>query len=90
MIIVIPTGGGKTAVYALPCIMKPGLAVVISPLMMLMCDQVARLREYGINTCYFNTLLSDSARPRKPNITQKFPIGSLYRGKRCRRIALGY
>ena len=62
VIVVIPTGGGKTVVYALPCIMMPGLAVVISPLMMLMCDQVARLRGYGINTCYYNTLLSDNER----------------------------
>ena len=57
VIAVIPTGGGKTVVYVLPCIMKPGLAVVISPIMMLMRDQVARLRGYGINTCYYNTLL---------------------------------
>ena len=62
VIAVIPTGGGKTVVYALPCIMKPGLAVVISPLMMLMCDQVVRLRGYGINTCYYNTLLTDNER----------------------------
>jgi len=62
VIVVIPTGGGKTVVYALPCIMKPGLAVVISPLMMFMCDQVARLRGYGINTCYYNTLLTDNER----------------------------
>ena len=47
-IAVIPTGGGRTVVYVLPCIMKPGLAVVISPLMMLMCDQVTRLQGYGI------------------------------------------
>ena len=33
MITVILTGGGKTVVYVLPCIMKPGLAVVISPLL---------------------------------------------------------
>ena len=52
VIVVIPTGGGKTVMYALPCIMKPGLAVVTSPLMMLMCDQVARLRGYGIITCW--------------------------------------
>ena len=51
VIAIIPTGGGKTVVYVLPCIMKPGLAVVISPLMMPMCDQVARLQGYGINTC---------------------------------------
>lgn len=40
----------------------PGLAVVISPVMMLMCDQVSRLRGYGINTCYYNILLSDDER----------------------------
>ena len=64
VISVIATGGGKTVAYVLPCIMKPGLAVVISPLrlMMLMCDQVARLRGYGINTSYYNTLLSDCER----------------------------
>ena len=58
-IVVIPTGGGKTVVYAIPSIMKRGLSVVISPLVMLMYDQVARLRQLGINTCYYNTLLSE-------------------------------
>ena len=58
VIVVIPTGGGKTIIYAIPCILKPGIAIVVSPLMMLMCDQVARLRGLGINTCYYNTLLS--------------------------------
>ena len=62
VIVVIPTGGGKTVVYTLPCIMAPGLAIIISPILMLMCDQVARLRGYGINTCYYNTLLSDDDR----------------------------
>jgi len=78
VIVVIPTGGGKTVVYALPCIMMPGLAVVISPLMMLMCDQVARLRGYGINTCYYNTMLSDNERQnilhnlKQPNCQYQF------------------
>ena len=58
-IVVIPTGGGKTVVYAIPSIMKRGLSVVVSPLVMLMYDQVARLRQLGINTCYYNTLLSE-------------------------------
>lgn len=65
-------------VYALPCIMMPGLAVVISPLMMLMCDQVARLRGCGINTCYYNTMLSDNERQnilhnlKQPNCQYQF------------------
>ena len=61
-IIIIPTGGGKTVTYVLPCIITPGTAIVVSPLVMLMHDQVQRLRSLGINTCYYNTLLSDSER----------------------------
>ena len=59
-IVVIPTGGGKTVTYILPCVMTPGTAIVISPLIMLMVDQVSRLRSHGINTCYYNTLLTDN------------------------------
>ena len=62
VIAVIPTVGGKMVVYALPCTMKPGLALVISPLMMLMCDQVASLQGYGINAFYYITLLSGCER----------------------------
>ena len=56
---VIPTGGGKTVVYAIPSIMKRGQSVVVSPLVMLMYDQMARFRQLGINTCHYNTLLSE-------------------------------
>ena len=51
-IVIIPTGGGKTITYVLPCIMTPGIAIVVSPLVMLMYDQVTRLQGHGINTCY--------------------------------------
>ena len=46
-VVIIPTGGGKTAIYTLPCIMTSGLAFVVSPLIMLMSDQVARLQQCG-------------------------------------------
>ena len=61
-VVIIPTGGGKTAIYTLPCIMTPGLAFIVSPLIMLMIDQVARLQQCGINTCYYNTMLTDNER----------------------------
>lgn len=62
VIVVMPTGGGKTIIYAVPSLILPGMAIVICPLMMLMCDQVTRLRQHGINACYYNTLLSDNER----------------------------
>ena len=59
-IVVILTGGGKTVTYILPCVMTPGTAIIISPLIMPMIDQVSRLCSHGINTCYYNTLLTDN------------------------------
>ena len=59
-VVIIPTGGGKTIVYEVVGVMSTGITVVISPIIMLMYDQVCRLRECGINACYYNTLLSDN------------------------------
>ena len=47
-VVVIPTGGGKTVIYTIACVMRKGAYAVISPLIMLMYDQVARLRQLGI------------------------------------------
>ena len=45
---VLPTGGGKSACYQIPSLIRPGLGLVVSPLIALMTDQVAALQQLGV------------------------------------------
>lgn len=57
-LVVMPTGSGKSICYQVPAIVQTGTALVISPLVSLMGDQVKALRDLGIDAAYLNSSLT--------------------------------
>jgi ATP-dependent DNA helicase RecQ len=72
-LVLMPTGGGKSVCYQVPALLRDGTALVVSPLIALMQDQVSALHELGVPAAFLNSSLSRE--------DQDAVIGDLRRGE---------
>ena len=56
---IMPTGAGKSLCYQVPALVRPGCAIVVSPLIALMADQVRSLTAYGVRAATLNSTSDD-------------------------------
>ncbi len=73
-LVLMPTGGGKSLCFQIPALMREGCGIVVSPLIALMHNQVAALREAGVRAACLNSSLSAEA---AANVERELLAGGL-------------
>lgn len=77
-LVLMPTGGGKSLCYQLPALLRQGTAIVISPLIALMQDQVNAAIQLGIKAAFLNSTLSSLEQYEICQIYQRGGLDLLY------------
>ncbi|NDJ19584.1 DNA helicase RecQ [Myxacorys almedinensis] len=77
-LVIMPTGGGKSLCFQLPALLRPGLMIVVSPLIALMQDQVDLLRDNGIAATFLNSSLTVEERRSRGRAVMEGRIKLLY------------
>jgi len=77
-LVLLPTGAGKSLCYQVPALVRDGMGVVISPLIALMQDQVAALREAGVRAEFLNSSLSWPEQQRVEKAVRAGQVDVLY------------
>ena len=76
--VLMPTGGGKSLCYQIPALIRQGIGLVISPLIALMDDQVAALRQAGVKAAALNSRLWGAEKEQLWRAAEEGEIDLLY------------
>jgi ATP-dependent DNA helicase RecQ len=77
-LVLMPTGGGKSLCYQIPALLRPGVGIVVSPLIALMQDQVDALKQLGVQAAFLNSSLDAEAAREVSRSVQRGELKLLY------------
>src|SRR5437773_6114132 len=77
-LVLMPTGGGKSLCFQIPAMLRPGLGLVVSPLIALMQDQVGALKQNGVRAEFYNSSMDAPDKERVRRLARAGELDLLY------------